>query len=101
MTLGPHNIRQNIGHTSWPPGPGPAQKVPLLLPTEPQQKGRYWNYETERWSFCNSDDDEDRAEEVKQMNNEANKQAEGEEEEWEYYYDDVDLKQPKAGGIYS
>ena len=86
-----------------PPSPGPAtaptQKVPLLLPTEPNQKGRYWNYEMERWSFCNSDDDEDRAEEIAQINNENNKNQNGvaveeAEEEWEYYYDDVDLKQP-------
>lgn len=84
------------------PSPGPAmapiQKVPLVLPTEPNQKGRYWNYEMERWSFCNSDDDEDRAEEITQINNENKKQnkaaVEEAEEEWEYYYDDVDLKQP-------
>ena len=78
------------------PATAPTQKVPLLLPTEPNQKGRYWNYEMERWSFCNSDDDEDRAEEIKQINNEnkTEKEAAGEEaeEEWEYYYDDVDLK---------
>ena len=81
------------------PATAPTQKVPLLLPTEPNQKGRYWNYEMERWSFCNSDDDEDRDEEIKQINNENKTQNEaaGEEqaeEEWEYYYDDVDLKQP-------
>lgn len=80
------------------PATAPTQKVPLLLPTEPNQKGRYWNYEMERWSFCNSDDDEDRAEEIKQINNENITQNEAAgveaEEEWEYYYDDVDLKQP-------
>ena len=28
-------------------------------PPESLQKGRYWNYEEDRWSVCNSDDDED------------------------------------------
>ena len=75
-----------------------TQKIPLLLPTEPNQKGRYWNYEMERWSFCNSDDDDDRAEEVKQMNGDNNNNiaGDGEDEEWEYYYDDVDLKPAEA-----
>ena len=85
--------KQSSPVTSTPP-----QKIPLLLPTEPNQKGRYWNYEMERWSFCNSDDDEDRAEELKQMNNNNNNnvannaEENGEDDEWEYYYDDVDLK---------
>merc|ERR1719422_901597 len=62
------------------------------------EEGRYWNYEMERWSFCNSDDDEDRAEEIKHMNNNNNNnvannaEENGEDDEWEYYYDDVDLK---------
>ena len=87
-----------------PSSPGlataPTQKVPLLLPTEPNQKGRYWNYEMERWSFCNSDDDEDRAEEIAQINIENKNQngaaVEEAEEEWEYFYEDVQPpEQPK------
>ena len=68
-------------------------KIPLVLPTEPNEKGRYWNYEEDRWSFCHSDDDEERAGEVKT----AAKPDEGgggeknEEDEWEYYYDDVNV----------
>merc|ERR1719250_66295 len=82
------------------PKASPTAKIPLLLPTEPFQKGRYWNYEEDRWSFCNSDDDDERETEVKQMTNE--KQIEpaakagdivaNEEDEWEYYYEDVDIK---------
>ena len=79
--------------------PQTTQKIPLVLPTEPHQKGRYWNYEMERWSFCNSDDDEDRQEEIRNIDqavdNAATKdeaKADEEEEEWEYYYDDVDIK---------
>ena len=30
-------------------------------PAEPVQKGRYWNYEEDRWSVCNSDEDDDEA----------------------------------------
>ena len=26
---------------------------------EPPRKGRYWNYEMDRWSYCSSDDEED------------------------------------------
>jgi len=79
----------------------PPQKIPLVLPTEPNQKGRYWNYEMDRWSFCNSDDDEDRAEEVNNIEkdnagDENGAAADGAEDEWEYYYDDVDIK-PKEG----
>merc|ERR1712106_658002 len=67
---------------------------------EPFQKGRYWNYEEDRWSFCNSDDDEDREIEVKRIVNEEKAEAAGEpanaaaneEDEWEYYYEDVDIK---------
>ena len=74
------------------PVPAP-QKRALVLPTEPNQKGRYWNYEMDRWSFCNSDDDDDRAEEVKQITNEvAAADNKDDEDEWEYYYDDVEVK---------
>ena len=82
------------------PGEKPAspaqqpQKIPLVLPTEPNQKGRYWNYEEDRWSFCNSDEDEDRERLVADAN--ANKEEAGgaekhDEDEWEYYYDDVNV----------
>merc|ERR1719341_1900553 len=82
------------------PKAAPPPKIPLVLPTEPFQKGRYWNYEEDRWSFCNSDDDEDREVEVKQMGQEnkvepaaeAAKAAANEDDEWEYYYEDVDMK---------
>eukprot|EP00092_Neocalanus_flemingeri_P014251 GFUD01015371.1.p1 GENE.GFUD01015371.1~~GFUD01015371.1.p1 ORF type:complete len:1944 (+),score=429.50 GFUD01015371.1:197-5833(+) len=80
-------------------------KIPLVLPTEPFQKGRYWNYEEDRWSVCNSDDDDEREEEVKQMVTKGNVELAGEvaaaaaavaapneDEEWEYYYEDVDIK---------
>lgn len=77
--------------------PAAQQKIPLVLPTEPNQKGRYWNYEMERWSFCNSDDDEDRQEEIKAIDKDDDKKKEEgvdkeEEDEWEYYYDDVEIK---------
>ena len=26
---------------------------------EPPRKGRYWNYEMDRWSYCSSDDDDE------------------------------------------
>eukprot|EP00090_Calanus_glacialis_P038794 TRINITY_DN67622_c0_g1_i1.p1 TRINITY_DN67622_c0_g1~~TRINITY_DN67622_c0_g1_i1.p1 ORF type:complete len:470 (-),score=139.27 TRINITY_DN67622_c0_g1_i1:226-1590(-) len=85
------------------PKAAPPPKIPLVLPTEPFQKGRYWNYEEDRWSFCNSDDDEEREVEVKQMGKEnkvepaaeaakAPKAAANEDDEWEYYYEDVDIK---------
>jgi len=77
----------------------PPPKIPLVLPTEPFQKGRYWNYEEDRWSFCNSDDDEERNEEVKQIGNIATEPtgelanaAVNDDDEWEYYYEDVDMK---------
>ena len=85
---------------------------------QPFQKGRYWNYEEERWSFCNSDDDEERKEEIKEMeqtikkatnteiltDGEQNKMFGEKEEdkikeedgEWEYYYEDVEEKKNNA-----
>jgi RanBP-type and C3HC4-type zinc finger-containing protein 1 len=82
------------------PKPSPPAKIPLVLPTEPFQKGRYWNYEEDRWSFCNSDDDDEREVEVKQMGTEKKDEPAGEaagavaneDDEWEYYYEDVDMK---------
>jgi len=89
----------------------PKHRIPP--PNQPFVKGRYWNYEEERWSFCNSSDDEEREEELKQLDKQEkdkkeNKQeekaaeikgevkaeAEGGEEdgEWEYYYEDVEEK---------
>jgi len=39
--------------------PSPPTVTPQKVPSEPIQKGRYWNYEEDRWSICNSDEDED------------------------------------------
>jgi RanBP-type and C3HC4-type zinc finger-containing protein 1 len=36
-----------------------APKAEPVVAQEPVQKGRYWNYEEDRWSVCNSDEDED------------------------------------------
>ena len=66
-------------------------KIPLVLPTEPNEKGRYWNYEEDRWSFCHSDDEEERAGEVKTPAKAEEGGEKKEEDEWEYYYDDVNL----------
>jgi len=83
------------------PKAGPPPKIPLVLPTEPFQKGRYWNYEEDRWSVCYSDDDEERENEVKQMEKAGAevvaKVVANEEDEWEYYYEDVDIKAKVKG----
>ena len=41
------------------PKPTPASSGSNTRPAEPIQKGRYWNYEEDRWSVCNSDEDDD------------------------------------------
>ena len=44
------------------PTPAPASSAASEFnkgPAEPVQKGRYWNYEEDRWSVCNSDEDDD------------------------------------------
>ena len=66
-------------------------KIPLVLPTEPNEKGRYWNYEEDRWSFCHSDEDEERAGEVKTPAKAEEGGEKNDDEEWEYYYDDVNV----------
>merc|ERR1719193_1649196 len=108
------------------PIPNSPPKHRLPTTNEPFVKGRYWNYEEERWSFCNSDDDDDRQEELNQIINTENKKPQvdeankpqnenlepnvvaanavaggGEEEdEWEYYYEDVEQNgaAPKNAG---
>ena len=75
------------------PAPVPV-KIPLVLPTEPNEKGRYWNYEEDRWSFCHSDDEDELAGEVKtpaKEHEEGGAVEKNEEDEWEYYYDDVNI----------
>ena len=96
----------NPGEKTAPAPAPPPQKIPLLLPTENNQKGRYWNYEEDRWSFCNSDDDEERPAPAKVDGAEGGQEQA--EDEWEYYYDDVNLPvkeeavaepQPKAEDV--
>merc|ERR1719464_1527625 len=96
------------------------------VPNGEHRKGRYWNYEEDRWSYC-SDDDDDESEAAKVgtktgQNTTTNKQntvleaaaavaevaAEDEdgsepESEWEYFYEDAELKKtdvlPEYTGI--
>ena len=49
------------------PAPTAAAAAPAL-PVEPMQKGRYWNYEEDRWSVCNSEDEDEVVEPAKPAN---------------------------------
>ena len=49
------------------PAPTAAAAAPAL-PVEPVQKGRYWNYEEDRWSVCNSEDEDELVEPAKPTN---------------------------------
>ena len=44
-----------------PPGEAsaPEAKSNLPPPPDPNRKGRYWNYEMNRWSYCSSDEDDE------------------------------------------
>jgi len=46
---------------SVPENKVPTQEVPEGLP----RKGRYWNYEMDRWSYCSSSEDEDENNQIK------------------------------------
>ena len=48
--------------------PAPIAAAAPALPVEPVQKGRYWNYEEDRWSVCNSEDEEEVVEPAKPAN---------------------------------
>lgn len=74
----------------------PSKKI-LPSPSNPtngeNRKGRYWNYEEDRWSYCSDSEDE---EPPKNPKNETVEKAESESEEgdyeWEYFYEDAELK---------
>ena len=53
--VSPEEAKEAAGEA---PAPAPAP-APARVPQEPVQKGRYWNYEEDRWSVCNSDEDDD------------------------------------------
>ena len=40
-------------------------KSNLPPPPDPNRKGRYWNYEMNRWSYCSSDEDDDEDDKAK------------------------------------
>ena len=49
---------------SVPENKVPTQELPEGLP----RKGRYWNYEMDRWSYCSSSEDEDENNQIKVLN---------------------------------
>ena len=78
---------------------GSAEAVPLAKESniEMAKKGRYWNYEEDRWSYCSSDDE---GKEVKkpEQHKAADDEAKSEDDdyEWEYFYEDAEPKiEPK------
>ena len=75
-------------------------KKPAEKPMEEYRKGRYWNYEMDRWSYCSSEEEDDIETEKnpsKDLKAEVNEveQENNEEEgdyEWEYFYEDAEMK---------
>ena len=83
------------------------------VPNGEHRKGSYWNYEEDRWSYCSDDDDDDDdngekvetktvakpatsdAKEVVKADNGAEDVESDPESEWEYFYEDAELKEPE------
>jgi hypothetical protein len=79
------------------------------------KKGRYWNYEMDRWSFCSDDEEEaEESEKISKASSKASnskrsgasrKEAKGEGDtdnddyEWEYFYEGVEFNDKDAGKV--
>ena len=77
---------------------------------DPNRKGAYWNYEMNRWSYCEEDSEEDEVDHEQNVAGAAAAAAvvkpgnavaaatsgtEDDDYEWEYFYEDVDEKDKK------
>ena len=70
-------------------------KKPIEKDMEEHRKGRYWNYEMDRWSYCSSEEEDEIVEPVpKGPENKENGDINEEsgESEWEYFYEDAEMK---------
>ena len=58
------------------------------------RKGRYWNYEEDRWSYCEDSEDEEEPKKIVEKPQEKmeEKPEEDGDYEWEYFYEDAELK---------